>query len=254
MEMLLQYSSGDERGMAIPKGINILPFNIPVASQIPQAVGLAWGFKKKKQKKIVLCFLGEGATSKGDFHEGLNFAGVFKIPVIFICENNQYAISVPFKTQTASGTIAQKAAAYNIKSMRIDGNNSEQVYETVLKARQFALAGEPMLIEAVTYRLGNHTTADDASRYRSKDELEKAKKRDWRIVLKENLIERGLWNESKEKQLIKKLEMQIEKSVSKFEAIEPADVSDIFNYTFSEMTPALKKQSEMLGRFYGKNS
>ncbi len=244
LDMLLQYSSGDERGMAIPSNINILPFNIPVSTQIPHAVGLALGFKKKNQRKIVVCFLGDGATSKGDFHEGLNFAGVFKTPNIFICENNQYAISIPLKKQSASKTIADKAIAYGIEGMRIDGNNVEEIYSAVAKARELALRGMPVLIEAVTYRLGDHTTADDASRYRSKEEVENARKKDWRVVLKKQLIEKGLWNESKEKQLIKRLEMQVEKAVKKFEAIKPADTLDIFKYTFNEMTPALKKQSE----------
>lgn len=246
LEMLLQYNSGDERGMDIPHGINMLPVNIPVASQIPHAVGLAWGFKKRGQKKVVLCFLGDGATSKGDFHEALNFSGVFKTPNIFICENNQYAISVPIKKQTASKTIAQKAASYGIESMRIDGNNVEKIYEAVAEARKKALAGMPILIEAVTYRLGDHTTADDASHYRSREEVEEARKKDWRIVLKKQLVEKELWNESKEKNLLKKVGLRIEKAVKKFEAIKPADSADIFKYTFNEMTRALKKQSEIL--------
>ncbi len=246
MEMLLQYNSGDERGMTIPKGINILPVNIPVSSQIPHAVGLAWGFKKKNQKKVVVCFLGDGATSKGDFHEALNFAGVFKVPIIFICENNQYAISVPLKRQTASKTIADKSVAYGIEGMRIDGNNVEEIYNSITKAREFALDGKPVLIEAFTYRLSDHTTADDASRYRSKEEVENAKKKDWRIILKNKIINEGLWNESKETKLIKKLESQVEKAVKKFESIKPADPSDIFRYTFNDMTPELKRQSEML--------
>ncbi|MBI2448816.1 pyruvate dehydrogenase (acetyl-transferring) E1 component subunit alpha [Candidatus Pacearchaeota archaeon] len=250
MEMLLQYNSGDERGMLIPKGINVLPVNIPVSSQIPHAVGLAWGFKKKGQKKVVVCFLGDGATSKGDFHEALNFAGVFKVPVILICENNQYAISVPLKRQTASKTIAQKADAYGIEGMRIDGNNVEEIYEAVIKAREIALQGKPVLIEAVTYRLSDHTTADDASRYRSKSEVEEARKKDWRIILKNKIINEGFWNESKEKQLIKKLELLIEKAVKKFESIKPVDPMDIFNYTFNEMTYQLKRQSETFKRFY----
>ena len=251
MEMLLQYNSGDERGMAIPSNINVLPVNIPVASQIHHAAGLALGFKKKNQKKVVICFLGDGATSKGDFHEALNFAGVFKTPNIFICENNQYAISVPLKRQTASKTIAEKAIAYGIEGMRIDGNNVEEIYEATLKARQLALNGKPVLMEAVTYRLSDHTTADDASRYRSKEEVEAARKKDWRIVLKRELIDKGWWNEGKEKNLIKKLELRVEKAVKKFEAIKPADPSDIFRYTFSEMTPELKRQSEIARSFYG---
>ncbi len=251
IEMLLQYNSGDERGMDIPSGMNMLPVNIPVASQIPHAVGLAWGFQKKAQKKAVLCFLGDGATSKGDFHESLNFAGVFKTPNIFIIENNQYAISIPLKKQTASRTLAQKADAYGIEQMRVDGNNIEEMYEAVKKARKLALGGNPVLIEAVTYRLGDHTTADNASRYRGKEEVEEAMKKDWAVVLKKKLIEKGFWNESKEKQLRKKIEKIIEKAVKKFESLKAMDPQEIFRYTLHEMTPSLKKQSETLGGKYG---
>lgn len=247
IEMLLQYNSGDERGMDIPLGINMLPVNIPVASQIPHSVGLAWGFKKKKQKKVVLCFLGDGATSKGDFHEALNFSGVFKTPNIFVIENNQYAISVPLKMQTASSTLAQKATAYGIEGVRIDGTRLEEVYEAVLLARKKALEGMPVLIEAVTYRLGNHTTADEASKYRSKEEVEAAMKKDPVPLLKKELMERGFWNEVKEKQLVKKLTAVLDMAVKKFESFKPMNPLDIFKYTYGEMTSALKKQASLLG-------
>ncbi len=247
IETLLQYNSGDEKGMDIPSGINMLPVNIPVASQIPHAVGLAWGFKKKGKKQVVLCFLGDGATSKGDFHEALNFAGVFKTPNIFIIENNQYAISIPLKKQTASSTLAQKADAYGIEGVRIDGNSIEAMYDAVLQARKKALEGIPVLIEAVGYRLGDHTTADDASRYRSKEEVEAAMKKDPVSLLKKELMERKIWNENKEKQLRKKLEILLGKAVKKFESFPGMDPLDIFKFTYAEMTPALKKQASLLG-------
>src|SRR5918996_5952909 len=164
MRMILQYWAGDERGSIIPQGQNDFPISIPVATQIPIGAGVAWGAKYKGDNIAVLVFLGDGATSKGDFHEGLNAAGVFSLPVVFFCQNNQWAISVPLKRQTAAETLAQKAIAYGFPGIQVDGNDVFAVYSATDQALKRARAGQgPTFIEAVTYRIGDHTTADDAS-------------------------------------------------------------------------------------------
>ena len=163
MRMILQYWAGDERGSLIPEELNDFPITIPVGTQIPIAVGAAWAAKLKADQIVVLCYMGDGATSKGDFHEGLNFAGVFTVPVVFVCQNNQWAISVPLKRQTAAKTLAQKAIAYGLPGVQVDGNDIFAVYRATHEAVNRARDGRgPTLVECVTYRLGDHTTADDA--------------------------------------------------------------------------------------------
>ena len=164
---------GNEAGMRTPDGLNIFPIAIPVGSQIPQAVGAALAAKHRKLGAAVVATFGDGATSEGDFHEGLNFAGVFRTPNVFVCVNNQCAISVPRSRQTAAPTLAQKAVAYGFPGVQVDGNDVLAVYRR-RRARPSTTArtgGGPTLIEAFTYRMGDHTTSDDAARYRTKDEV-----------------------------------------------------------------------------------
>ena len=170
-EMLYQYWSGDERGNKIPKDLNCFTVTVPVATQIPIAVGAAWAEKLKGTKNISLVYFGDGATSEGDFHEGLNFAGVMKLPVVFVCQNNQWAISVPFYKQSGSKTVAQKAVSYGINGIRVDGNDVFAVYSAILSAVENARKNIPTLIECVTYRISDHTTSDDSSRYRTVEEV-----------------------------------------------------------------------------------
>ena len=187
--MILQYWVGDERGSKIPEGQNDFPITIPVGTQIPIGAGAAWGAKLKGDKIAVLVYLGDGATSKGDFHEGLNLAGVFSLPVVFFCQNNQWAISVPLKRQTAAHTLAQRAIAYGFPGIQVDGNDVFAVYQATHEALERARAGGgPTFIEAVTYRIGDHTTADDASRYRNKETVEQWKKKDPIDRLKRHLL------------------------------------------------------------------
>jgi len=141
MKMLYQYWAGDERGMAIPEGINIFTVCIPVATQVSHAVGFAWAEKMKKGKSVVFVYFGDGATSKGDFYESLNFAGVFKVPLVGICQNNQWAISVPRSRQSAAKTLAQKAIAFGFNGIQVDGNDIFAVYKAVREAREKALSG-----------------------------------------------------------------------------------------------------------------
>ena len=164
--------SGDERGNSHPETYRCLPYCIPIGSQLPHAAGIALGMKLKKERNVVLAFMGDGATSEGDFHESLNFAGVFKVPCVFVCQNNQYAISTPISKQTSSQTIAQKGIAYGIPSIKVDGNDIFAMFSATQEAVSRAREGNgPSLIEAFTYRLCDHTTSDDSKKYRSLEEI-----------------------------------------------------------------------------------
>ncbi len=243
LEMLLQYTSGDERGSKFPDGVNVFPIALPVASQIPHAVGFGWGLEMQKKNAATVVYFGEGATSKADFHEGMNFAGVFKIPVVAICENNQWAISVPTKGQTASETFAQKAIAYGIEGVRVDGNDVFAVYKATKEALDRAKSGKgPTLIECVTYRIGHHTTADDSAKYRDLKEVEEWKKKDHIDRLRKYMQKKGTWSENDEKKLLQEVERKVNATVKSFEAIQPPQPKDMFNYVYAELTPELKEQ------------
>jgi pyruvate dehydrogenase E1 component alpha subunit len=218
-----------------------------VGTHTLHAVGTAWAAKIKKDKIITIAYFGDGATSKGDFHEAMNFAGVFKTPTIFFCQNNQYAISVPRKSQTASETIAQKAIAYGMVGIQVDGNDLFAVYlatkEAIDRARS---GGGAALIEAVTYRFGPHTTADDPTKYRNEEEIEFWKPLDPLVRLKLYLKERDLWNEEVEKYLIEEAQREIDQAVKEAESVPDPEVEEIFKYVYDEMTPQLKEQMEYL--------
>lgn len=154
----------------VPPDLKMLPFQAAIAGQLPQAVGLAWGLKLKRDPGVVLVIFGDGGTSQGDFHEAANLAGVMKAPVVFLCQNNGWAISTTIEQQTASATLAQKAIAYGFPGVQCDGNDLFAMYATVREAVARARAGEgPTLVEAITYRLGLHTTADDPTRYEPRE-------------------------------------------------------------------------------------
>ena len=244
-EMIILYFGGDERGSKVPEGVNIFTIAIPVATQLPHAVGFAWGVKLKKDKKVVVTYFGDGSTSEGDFHESLNFAGVFKLPIVFICQNNQYAISVPREKQTAAETLAQKAIAYGFEGIQVDGNDVFAVYRATKEALQKARNGKgPTLIECVTYRMADHTTADDASKYRSKAEVEKWKKKDPIDRLRKYMEKNKMWNKKEEEKLIEGLKKKVEDIVKKAESYSKVNPEDIFKYMYKEMPWNLKEQME----------
>jgi pyruvate dehydrogenase E1 component alpha subunit len=237
------YWMGNEEGMRIPADLNIFTISVPVGSQLPHSVGCAMAMKYKKEQAAALAYFGDGATSEGDFSEALNFAGVFKTPNVFICFNNQYAISTPVKRQTAAETIAQKANAYGFDGIRADGNDVLAMYiltrEALEKARS---GGGPTLIEAFTYRMGNHTTSDDASRYRKETEVNDWSRRDpierFRLYLKD----KGLWDESFEDRVQKEAEVLISKALEEAESTPPPRPEDLFIHTYKDMTPELNDQ------------
>ena len=245
MRMILQYWAGDERGSFIPEGLNDFPITIPVGTQIPIAVGVAMAAKAKGDPIAVMAYMGDGATSKGDFHEGLNFAGVFSAPVVFVCQNNQWAISVPLKRQTAAKTLAQKAFAYGFSGIQVDGNDIFAVYQATNEALNRARAGKgPTFIECVTYRLGDHTTADDSSRYRSREEVEQWRKKDPIERLRRYMEKGGLWNKSYEQAVRSDAKEKVEQAVHDEESFPPPDPRDMFCFTFQELTAELKEQME----------
>ena len=242
MEMLYQYWGGDQRGMEIPEKTNLFTVAIPVASQIPHAVGFAWGAKLKGDNIAVVVYFGDGATSEGDFHEALNFAGVFKVPVVFVCQNNQWAISVPRSRQSAAETLAQKAIAYGFSGVQVDGNDVFAVYRATKEALEKARNGSPTLIECYTYRISDHTTADDAKRYRPQEEVEAWIKKDPIDRLRKYMASKNMWSEDYEKQVRSEAVARVEEAVKKAEAIQPAGKEDVFKYMFADMPQQLKDE------------
>jgi pyruvate dehydrogenase E1 component alpha subunit len=247
LKNFLLYWMGNEMGSRAPEGINVMPVSVPVGTQTLHAVGVAWAAKLKGDKAVALVYFGDGATSKGDFHEAMNFAGVFKTPTIFFCQNNQYAISVPRSLQTASKTLAQKAIAYGFDGIQVDGNDLFSVMvaakEAVEKARS---GGGPTLIEGVTFRFGPHTTADDPTKYRTDNEIEPWKPLDPLVRLRLYLKGKGLWSDQIEQETAELAQAEIDQAVKEAEAVPVPEVDDLFKYVFAEMTPPLKEQLEYL--------
>jgi pyruvate dehydrogenase E1 component alpha subunit len=247
LKTFLLYWMGNELGSKVPEGINVMPVSIPVGSHIPHGVGVAWASKLGGDKVVAVIYFGDGATSKGDFHEALNFAGVFKAPAVFFCQNNQFAISVPRSVQTASETIAQKAVAYGIDGIQVDGNDLLGVYavtkEAVEKARS---GGGATLIEGVTYRFGPHTTADDPTKYRKEEEIEPWKPLDPLVRLRLYLKGKGIWNEDVEKRMTDEALKEIDEAVKGAEAVPAPEMEEMFRYVFAQSTPPLTEQMEYL--------
>lgn len=245
MRMIFQYWAGDERGSEIPEGLNDFPITIPVATQIPIAVGVAMAAQSRNDPIAVMAYMGDGATSKGDFHEGLNFAGVFAAPVVFVCQNNQWAISVPRSRQSAAKTLAQKAIAYGFPGIQVDGNDVFAVYRATHEALDRARSGKgPTLIECLTYRLGDHTTADDASRYRSRDEVDRWKRKDPIERLRIYMEKGGLWNKAYDQTVRSEAKARVESAVHEEESFPPAEPLDMFRFTYLDMPAHLKEQMD----------
>ena len=247
MHYVLLHWMGDERGNAVPKNVAMNPICLAIGTQTLHAVGIAWAFKLRKEDRAVLCFLGEGATSTGDFHEAMNFASIQKVPLVFCCTNNQWAISVPCSRQTAAQTFAQKALAYGMPTMQVDGNDIFAVYKAHRDALQRARAGQgPSFIESLTYRLGDHTTADDARRYRSAEELEAATARDPILRTRKFLESRNRWNPEQQERLEQRSKVIVREAIDAALGIAKPDVADLFDFTFAQLPPELERQKQTL--------
>lgn len=250
MARVFLYWMGHMEGSISPKNLNIMPPCVPIATQMVHAVGTAWASKLQNEKHVSLAYFGDGATSEGDFHEALNFAGVFQTPTVFFCQNNGFAISVPFSQQSASKTIAQRAAAYDIPGVRVDGNDIFAVWLTMKKATERALAGEgPTLIEAITFRYGAHTTADDPKKYRDQETLseEWRQKRDPLQRLRVYLEKQGLWDEKKESDFITRAGAKIDAALAEAESYPKSRPEEMFKHVYAEPTwMATEQENELV--------
>lgn len=247
MQDILLYWGGDERGSAwsAPAAVEDFPICVPIATQACHACGVAAAFRIRQQPRVAVTTCGDGATSKGDFLESLNLAGVWQLPVVFVVNNNQWAISVPRCLQSAAPTLAHKALAAGIPGEQVDGNDVLAVYDRVRTAIERARAGKgPTLIECVTYRLGDHTTSDDASRYRSAEELSEAWKREPLGRLQRFLHQQGLWDEAQEQRLHRELGEQINAAVEAFRALAEPEPSAPFDHLYQQLPAGYAPQRD----------
>ncbi len=241
----LLFHNGYEEGNVLPEGVDrITPISIIVGSQALHAAGIAWAMKYRGEKDTaVVTFFGDGGSSQGDVYEAMNFAGVWQAPVVFVAQNNQWAISVPRSKQTAAATIAQKAIAAGIHGIQVDGNDVLATYVAARQALERAKAGEgPTLIEAVTYRLLMHTTADDPKKYRSEAEEEAAWANEPLPRFRRYLEGKGLWNEEKQTALEAELKAEIDAVVTEFEARTDFDPKRLFDHVYGTSHPEIERQ------------
>ena len=226
------------------------PQAVPIATQIPHAAGVGMAMNYRDDDGAALCYFGDGATSEGDFHEGLNFAGVFDAPVVFFCENNEWAISLPRHEQTASDTIAEKAQAYGFDGVQVDGNDPLAVRETVAEALASAREGDPVLVESLTYRQGAHTTSDDPSQY----EDAARDLPDWRTAdplerYEEYLRDQGVVNDSFVDRVREEAGDALDEAVETAEAAPDPDPDDVFDRVYGDLPPRLRDQQGWLDSF-----
>jgi len=250
VNILLSYGGFNEGG-ALPEETTNLPVCIPVATQLPHAVGIAYAAKYREQDCVVMVFFGDGATSEGDFHEALNFAGVFQAPVVFVCQNNQWAISTPRSRQSRSQTLAQKALAYGIPGRQVDGNDLLAVYAAASEAAARARDGKgPTLIECITYRLAVHTTADDPKRYRTDEEVEQWEQRDPLKRFQAYLKNKDILSDEKIESVEADVKAEIKKAVEEYEqaAETLGNPLDMFKHVYAELPVYLSEQKAELER------
>src|SRR3989338_1166383 len=246
MDNIIRVFGWDERG-AKAENVNAFTMSIPVATHLLHAVGYGMACNIKNDKKVIMAYFGDGATSEGDFHEAMNFAGVFNAPVVFICQNNQFAISVPREKQSKSKTIAQKAIAFGFKFIQMDGNDVFAVYSATKDAIDNARKGKgPTLIECFTYRIADHTTSDDSSKYRSEDEVNEWRKKDPIDRLIKYMEKKKLWNNKEEENLKKTCQDQVNKAAEKAMSLPNPNTGDIFRFMYKEMPKELQEQLDEL--------
>lgn len=247
MESILLHWMGDERGNAMPRPHFATPIAVPIGTQMLHAAGLAWASKYRGEKQIACTFFGDGATSEGDFHEAANFAANLDLPVVFCCQNNFWAISVPGKIQCSAPTVAQRGIAYGMPVLQVDGNDifacAYAVKQAAARARE---ESRPTFIEMVTYRLGDHTTADDARRYRDQAEVDVWKERDPLLRTRKLLERKKLWDSAKQDAMQARIEVDVAAAVARAEEIVAPQVSDVFNYTFAEISADLAHQRDTM--------
>lgn len=225
------------------RSLNIVQVSSPIATKIPHAAGSAYAMKLQKENCISICYFGEGATSEGDFHVGLNFAAVRKAPTIFFCRNNGYAISTPVREQFASDGVAPKGIGYGMEAIRVDGNDFFAVFEAVEKARAYCVSGKgPYLIEAMTYRMGAHSTSDDPSLYRSEEEVKSWQAKDPLLRLRRYLEKQGLWDQTKEKEMQEAIATEINAAIAEAKATPLPEPHTMVTEVYFETPPSLEEE------------
>lgn len=245
LEKIYLYWMGNEMGSFYDA--RVAPVSIPVGTHPLHAVGFAWALKLQKKSEITISYFGDGGTSTGDFYEAMNFAGVFKTPTIFLCQNNQWAISLPRKKQTAARTLAEKAAGCGLPGIQVDGNDVFAMFVKTAEAAARARKGEgATLIEAVTYRFGNHTTSDDALKYRPREEVDFWRKRDPLLRLRLYLQKKNLWDEKWQTQIEEESREKILAAAKMAEETPKPAPNEIFDYMYETLPPALEEQKNYL--------
>jgi len=241
------FSRGHFVGNQIPEGVNVIPPQIIIGAQYVQAAGVALGFKKRGKKAVAVTYTGDGGSSQGDFYEGINFAGAYGAPAIFIVQNNQFAISTPRDKQTAATTIAQKAIAAGVPGILVDGMDPLAVYTVVKEARERAInGGGPTLIETMCYRYGPHTMAgDDPTRYRTSDTDSEWEKKDPLVRFRNYLVNKGIWNEEKENEVIEQAKEDIKVAIKKADDTPRQKVTDLISNMYEELPNHLQEQYEI---------
>jgi pyruvate dehydrogenase E1 component alpha subunit len=245
LEQAFLYWYGNEMGSHYDDNVKVLPINVPIGSQINHAADIAYASKIQKKDEVAIVFIGDGGTSHGEFHEGVNFSATYDLPVIIVIQNNQYAISTPRHKVIKSKTLAQKAIAYDIPGIQVDGNDPLAMYIAVQAARERAIKGEgPTIIEAVTYRIGPHTTSDNPKLYREDSEVEEWKKKDPIIRFKQYLIDNKMWSDKEDEKLLEDHKKFVLDTFKGVENSGEVPLEDIFKYTYEKMTPNLEEQME----------
>lgn len=240
------FSRGHYHGNQMPEDVQALSPQIIIGAQYIQAAGVAMGLKRRGKKNVAITYTGDGGASQGDFYEGINFAGAYQVPAIFIVQNNRFAISTPVEKQSAAKTIAQKAAAAGIPGFQVDGMDVLAVYQVVKEARERAInGGGPTLIETLTYRYGPHTMAgDDPTRYRTKDLDDEWEKKDPLIRFRIFLENKGLWSEEKENEVIERAKEEIKEAIKQADQVQKQKVTDLISIMYEELPFNLKEQME----------
>jgi pyruvate dehydrogenase E1 component subunit alpha len=245
--LLIRYWGGDERGLNSPEGLNIFPICVSVGTHLPHAVGAALAAKIRGERSAVVACFGDGATSKGDFHEAMNMARVFGLPVVFICQNNQWAISQPVQRQTKAATIAGKAWAYGFEGIQVDGNDIFAVYRAARDALAKARGGGgPTFIECLTYRVADHTTSDDAGRYRSAEEVEAWRQRDPLLRMRLFLEKRRLWSATDEQAGWERAHALVDQAVREAESAPAPSPGDMFDHVSATLSPRQQRLRDEL--------
>lgn len=241
------FSRGHFMGNQMPEGLNVLPPQIIIGAQFIQAAGVALGIQKRKKEAVAVTYTGEGGSSQGDFYEGINFAGSFRAPAIFIVQNNQYAISTPREVQTAAKTVAQKAVAAGIPGIFVDGMDPLAVFAVTRDARERAIKGDgPTLIETFCYRYGPHTMAgDDPTRYRTSDIDSEWEKKDPLVRFRKYLEAKNLWNEEQENEVMEQAKEEIKAAIKKADGAPKQKVTDLLGFMYEEMPFNVQEQMDI---------